>query len=210
MAVHNYTSTAERPASVRPELRRMSASTWQAWPIGWSASLLPGLEQRAMYNATNLGLRAPGTTTELHDVQQVAAQRPRLPVRRPARTYWPSDTKRQLHGEPRWPVVGHDVVDRADRADEPPTPTAAKRRPDQRQLCLVRFESVLDGSSNTAMLSEKLVGARQLDYAPVDRSTSPSGSSSRPASTVNADAGNGRGAEFAQTCKSLPGTTRRT
>ena len=51
LAVHNYLSqTNAFPPGAE---NYSSVGYWQAWPMGWAAVMLPGMEQVPMYNALN-------------------------------------------------------------------------------------------------------------------------------------------------------------
>jgi prepilin-type N-terminal cleavage/methylation domain-containing protein/prepilin-type processing-associated H-X9-DG protein len=201
LAVHNYISQQ----NVFPPFAENYSGVgyWQAWPMGWTATMLPEFEQGAMYNALNFvygGWDAQNTTVTESSVSSLVC---------------PSEDK----GAPNWP--GTKLSYSANLGGPPSIMTwtgcLVAMKNDARgssgglmdgNCASFGTESVTDGTSNTAMISEKLVGLYNW--------TAPVYPGNRLALrflfntsvTVTPDSLNSQQAlQFVQTCKSLPATT---
>jgi prepilin-type N-terminal cleavage/methylation domain-containing protein/prepilin-type processing-associated H-X9-DG protein len=201
LATHNYISQQ----NVLPPFAQnyTNVGPWQAWPMGWSASLLPGLEQTPMYNAMNWvwGCWEPMnysvTKSQLNVLLCPSEDRP-PPT-------WPNTKLNYMAnlGGPASVSVWNGPI--APMRHDPNGSDSGG--PTNGNCASFGLESIPDGSSNTAMFSEKLVGGGTWS-SPVKPGTNMAKRFFFNTSfTVNADKGNGAEAlAFAQTCKGLPGT----
>jgi prepilin-type processing-associated H-X9-DG protein len=175
---------------------------WQAWPVGWTGAMLGQIEQTAMYNSLNFVYGtwdAQNTTVSESAVSTLVC---------------PSEDK----GPPNWPGTKLNYM--ANLGGPPDimvwTGVIVAMRNDSRgnsggpsngNCASFGTESITDGTSNTAMISERLVGLYNW-AAPVF----PGNRASlrflfNTTFTVNPDTGNAQEAlQFVQTCQSIPGT----
>jgi prepilin-type N-terminal cleavage/methylation domain-containing protein/prepilin-type processing-associated H-X9-DG protein len=209
LAVHNYLSQQ----NVFPPFAENYSNVgyWQAWPVGWTGAMLGQIEQTAMYNSLNFVYGtwdAQNTTVSESAVSTLVC---------------PSEDK----GAPNWPGTRLNYM--ANLGGPPDIATfdgvivALKNDARGNSGCCsnAQFpggytspncgsfgtEGITDGTSNTAMISERLVGLANW-VAPVY----PGNPLARrflfnTNFTVNLDSGNMTEAlQFVQTCNSIPGT----
>jgi len=201
LAVHNYISQQ----NVFPPFAENYSSVgyWQAWPMGWTATMLPQFEQGAMYNALNFiygGWDAQNTTVTESAISSLVC---------------PSEDK----GSPNWPgtKLSYSANLGGPSAIMTWTGCIVALKNDARgnsgglmngNCASFGTEAVVDGTSNTAMVSEKLVGLYNWT-APVY----PGNRLSlrflfNTSYTVTVDGNNAQAAlKFVQTCKAIPATT---
>jgi prepilin-type N-terminal cleavage/methylation domain-containing protein/prepilin-type processing-associated H-X9-DG protein len=200
LAVHNYLSQQ----GVFPPFAENYSNVgfWQAWPIGWTGAMLGQLDQLAMYNALNFVYGAwdsQNTTVTVSAVSTLVC---------------PSEDK----GPPNWPGTKLNYV--ANLGGPPSIMTWTG--------CIVALssdsqgnsgglqnsncgsfgtESVRDGMSNTAMISERLVGLNNWNAPVYPGDPLALRFFFNTSFTVNPDSRNAKEAQqFVQTCRSLPGT----
>ena len=203
LAVHNYLSQQ----NVLPPFAQnyTNVGPWQAWPMGWSASLLPGIEQMSMYNATNWVWGAWDRTNYTVSKSQITVLV--CPSENMPAPSWPK-TKINYCANLGGPAAvavwsgpiapfGHD-----DNGSDSGGPTNGN-------VASFGVESVIDGTSNTVMFSERLVGGGSTWTAPV----SPGSVMAKrflfnTSFTVNVASGSSAQAlQFVRVCKTLPVTT---
>jgi prepilin-type N-terminal cleavage/methylation domain-containing protein/prepilin-type processing-associated H-X9-DG protein len=202
MAVHNYVS--QQNALPPFAQNYTNVGPWQAWPMGWSASLLPGLEQTTMYNSLNWvwGCWDPTnyTVTKSQINTLICPSEDRPPPS------WPNtklNYMANLGGPASITYFNGPITAMRDNANG-----SASGATQNGNFGTFGFEGIIDGTSTTAMFSEKLVGSNTPNQVPrsspiAKRVFFPTGF------TVNYDKGNATEAQqFAQTCKSLPATTQ--
>jgi prepilin-type N-terminal cleavage/methylation domain-containing protein/prepilin-type processing-associated H-X9-DG protein len=202
LAVHNYVSQQ----NVLPPFAQnyTNVGPWQAWPMGWSASLLPGLEQTTMFNATNWVWGAWDTTNYTVSKSQLTVLI--CPSENRPAPSWPNtklNYMANLGGPASVAVWSGPIAPMKHDANG-----SDSGGPTNGNCASFGFESVLDGTSNTVMFSEKLVGGGAGYAAPVTPGSNMAKRFFFPTSfQVNSDKGNSAEAlQFAQTCKTLPGT----
>jgi len=199
LAVHNYVSTN----SVLPLQSMYPAGAGESWgwSYGWPLAILSNLEQQPLYNAFNFSrgwfVDNVNTTTGYTQLGLLLC---------------PSDDVKQRPAPP-WGTTGYfgnnggpGVIMRWSGTIVPPGGTtgwnagAANEGP-------FGFEGVRDGTSNTALFSERLVGLQSTAGITV---------ASPNAKRGFFEGGNGPGADtgsaaqamtYYTTCKSLPGST---
>ncbi len=206
LAVHNYlTQTNVFPPGAE---NYSSVGYWQAWPMGWAAVMLPGLEGVPMYNALNFiygGWDNQNTTVTRSQVPSLVC---------------PSEDK----GSPSWPgtklnyvanmggpasiqsMTGVIVALKNDNNGQSGMSAAQQNG----NLGSFGTEGVTDGLSNTAMFSERLVAMSNWNAAsPVYPGTKLALRFQFNTNfTVNWDLNSAQQAlQFVQVCQSIPGTT---
>jgi prepilin-type N-terminal cleavage/methylation domain-containing protein/prepilin-type processing-associated H-X9-DG protein len=201
LGVHNYLSQQ----GVFPPFAENYSGVgyWQAWPIGWAGALLGQIEQVPMYNALNF---AYGTW----DAQNTTVSESAVPT-----LVCPSEDK----GAPNWPGTKLNYM--ANMGGPPDIATwngiIVALKNDARGNSGMPYtssncasfgtEGVIDGTSNSAMLSERLVGLANWN-APVY----PGNPIARrflfnTTFTVNPDTQNAQEAlKFVQVCQGLNAT----
>jgi len=216
LAAHNYLSQQN---VFPPLVQNRSGMLWAKgiqdhWPLDWTASLLPQMEQSPLYNALNWSFGAangsmPWNTTVLKTMV-ASLTCPSESIRVPTNQWgWKSYVGNV--GGPACVSVfdGAMVALRSDPGDFPGFSTADGL---QNSNCSVfGIEGMMDGTSNTAMFSETLVGTgpvgNTVTLATARRKSTylfPSGLTIQANLGVN---GAQQALQFVNTCKSLPGTT---
>ncbi len=206
LATHNYVSQQ----GVFPPFAANYSNVgyWQAWPTGWTSSILPEIEMMPMYNALNF-------TYGTWDAQNTTVSESSV------KTYvCPSEDK----GPPNWPntklnyfanlggpasIISWSGVIVAMKSDGRGYSgvTYSNGSNNNSNMACFGFEAVVDGSSNTALVSEKLVG---MTWTPPVYPGNPLAVRFlfNTSFMVNPDSGNATEAmQFVSTCRGLPGTT---
>jgi prepilin-type processing-associated H-X9-DG protein len=201
LAVHNYLSQQ----GVFPPFAESYSNVgyWQAWPIGWTGAMLGQIEQTSMYNSLNF---VYGTW----DAQNTTISESAVSV-----LVCPSEDK----GAPSWPGTKLNYMANlggpADLLTWSGCIVPFKHNnngsdsggPTNSNCASFGTEAVTDGTSNTAIISERLVGVANWN-APVF----PGGRLAlrflfNTTFTVNPDTQNPKEAlQFVQICKSIPAT----
>ena len=206
LSLHNY---HDQNNSLPPLVQNGGIAAWGAvyfdpWPLNWSSSTLPQIEGMAMYNALNFSYGSIGSPQNgtVMNAQVKTLLCPSDSVTAPSQ----GRTMRSYHGN-----VGG-----------PPTVAAwngplVPMREDALGLngCYkngkmgdVGFQSITDGLSNTALVSEKLIGSGP--NAPVSRNH-PSAKRgygwtlSLPNALDQGSAGVGPALAFVNACNAVPG-----
>jgi prepilin-type N-terminal cleavage/methylation domain-containing protein/prepilin-type processing-associated H-X9-DG protein len=209
LAAHNYLS---QTGAFPPFAENYSGvGYWQAWPVGWTGAMLGQLEQTAMYNSLNFVFGtwdAQNTTVSESAVSTLVC---------------PSEDK----GAPNWPGTRLNYM--ANLGGPPDIATfdgvivALKNDARGNSGCCTSAafpngytspncgsfgtEGITDGTSNTAMFSERLVGLANWAAPVYPGSTLAKRFYFNTNFTVNLDTGNSQEAlKFVQTCRSIPGT----
>ena len=216
LAVHNYISQQ----NCFPPLGQDYPNTTPAqssppygdpWPLDWSASLLNQLEQTPMYNALNFSLSAGfnGQTPPNSTVMFSKVASMQCPSENLATSSYPSNGWKNymasLGGPPT--VMAYSGVLTASNTG----PFGIGAWYLNSNCGLVGVQGVIDGTSNTAMISESLVGsgpaANLVTLSSTKRATTylfPAGQNAPVDQGTN---GGAAALSFANACKALPGTT---
>jgi prepilin-type N-terminal cleavage/methylation domain-containing protein/prepilin-type processing-associated H-X9-DG protein len=201
LAVHNYIS---QQGAFPPFAENYSGvGYWQAWPIGWTGAILGQLEQNAMYNSLNFiygTWDSQNTTVSESAVSTLVC---------------PSEDK----GAPNWPGTKLNYMANLGGPSDIMTWSGCivALKNDARgnsgglmngNCASFGTESVTDGTSNTAMISERLVGLYNWAAPVYPGNRLALRFLFNTSFTVNSDTMNPQEAlQFVQTCKGMPGTT---
>ncbi len=202
LAVHNYISQQNVFPAFSQNL--YTDGFWQNWPADWPTAILPQMEQAPLYNALNFNWG-------MWDSHNVTVGVARLSVlvcpsesveQTPANNYWGTNNYVSNLGGPA------DIMS----FSGPIVPLSSDAYGNNWAIndsnCgPVRIASVTDGTSNTALFSEKLIGI--LLSAPLPAGNPNAVRLAYPLKlNVTWDTLNATEAlAFAQACKSVPGTT---
>jgi len=220
LAVHNYHSTY----NVIPAEDMWMGATYGSqalggswgWNASWPVCLLPNIEQGPLYNAYNQGWAPdqPQNSTVAYTAL--------------ATLICPSDNQRQRPAYPWAPMNysgnfgGPGVIRQWSGTIETPFSCSTTNQIPingwpvgtcwwgaDSQLAYFGLEGITDGSSNTALFSEKLLGSSSQDPAPlVNSSSAKRGIFLSSSISVAANSGNAQLAiQSMGICNSLPGTT---
>jgi len=205
LAVHNYVSAY----SVLPlqSMYPASADVSWGWSYGWPLALLPNLEQSSMFNAFNFSAGlfgnaagagpTPGNTTVGY-LQLGALLCPSDSVKRRPNAPWGTTNYVGNMGGP--------GVIKAMSGTIVPNGAFISGWGDSSNFGPIGIESISDGTSNTALFSERLVGISDNPQVAV---SSPDAKRAVFNTTVGGNwrSGNTGAMQFVQSCRSLPGTT---
>jgi len=212
LAVHNYHSSYNSlpayviflgPAGADPANNGQNNNNGWGWDASWAVSLLPYVEQSPLYNSFNFSISAdsPVNTTVTYNAlatlicpSDASKQRPDYP--------WAPTNYRSNYGIP--------GVIRLWAGTIVPNYTSnpAQWWGVDSNLAYFGFEGVTDGTSNTALFSEKLMGAA-LPQVTVNVSSPYAPRTAFPftGDWTQYNTGNTTLAlSYMQTCNSLPGT----
>ncbi|WP_406697803.1 DUF1559 domain-containing protein [Singulisphaera sp. Ch08] len=201
LAVHNYNSTYScfPPSCSGPEVAG-TLSVDSGWSFGWPLAVLSGMEQQAMFNAVNFFNRPRGPENSTIGYAQLGS------------LICPSDGTTQKPSDP-WATNnyvgnfgGPGIIKRWTGTMVP----GSKWTSASAQLGPIGIESIRDGTSNTGLFSERLVGLKanaglaqlRLSSSDAKRGFFDSGA------TVPGETGDpAQAMTFYNTCKALPGST---
>jgi prepilin-type N-terminal cleavage/methylation domain-containing protein/prepilin-type processing-associated H-X9-DG protein len=221
LAAHNY---MDQNNAFPPLMTNMSqawmgaAGGGQPWPLDWTASILAQMEQTPLYNALNWSAHGgrggqyvpPNSTVLLTKVATMLcpSENQKVPTEQAGYKNYVANI-----GGP--PVIsqwsGALVTMRSDPGDQPGYATSSAPLYANSNMGTFGVESMTDGTSNTAIFSETLLGSgpvnNTLTIATAKRKSTilfPSGMN------IGRDLGVTGAAQalaFVNTCRALPGTT---
>jgi prepilin-type N-terminal cleavage/methylation domain-containing protein/prepilin-type processing-associated H-X9-DG protein len=221
LALHNYVSQQN---TFPPVVQNGGLGVWSnfggpyfdPWPLDWTASILPQMEQQPLYNALNFAFGSGFNGGDLQNTTVLATQVgsllcPSENLKNP--TIGPGTKKNYVAnvGGPGVIMAWSGMFVALKDAPNPPNPSWAGVYSNSNSGSTFGFESVTDGSSNTAMLSETLLGSGPNANAVTISSTKRRTTYLFPTGlNIPLDlgaAGGGQATTFVNTCKNLPGST---
>jgi prepilin-type N-terminal cleavage/methylation domain-containing protein/prepilin-type processing-associated H-X9-DG protein len=214
LAVHNYSD--QNGCFPLKDMYPHAANVSCGWTLSWPLSILPGLEQSALFNAFNFSHSTAGADWDTPCTSGTGHANSTVGRAQVATYLCPSESLGQ-HPDPGWGTMnyhgnlgGPGVVRTHSGIIVPNgagvTPTIGST---YRPGGPVTFASITDGTSNTALFSEKLYGDRTASIR-VNSANAKRGLF-RPSSTIAHDTGDpSQAAAFVALCKSIPATTTAT
>jgi len=154
LAVHNYHDTNQALPS---QCMYLAPNCVGGWSPSWTTSILPGLEQQPLLNAYNAGLNPNLAANQTVGFNQIGVYLcpSESSKARPA----PPWGAMNYHGNNGGPGVIKSWTGTITAADEKcPFPPFAAWWGNENGMAFFGFEGVTDGTSNTALFSEKLLG----------------------------------------------------
>jgi len=221
LAVHNYISVNE---SFSPVVQNGGKAVWSnfggpyfdPWPLDWTASLLPQMEQQAMYNALNFSLSSGFSGGDTQNTTVLAQQVASLlcpSENQKTTTIGPGTRKSYMAniGGPGCIMAWSGIF--IPLKDSPNGTDWAGCYVNGNSGRTFGFEGVTDGSSNTAMFSESLIGSGPSAGPNVTlNSTKRRGTYEWEVPGIQTPLDSGANGvaiatQFTAACKSLPGNT---
>ena len=210
LAVHNYHSTHNViPADgvfLGPAFGTAGGvgPGWN-WNASWLVSLLPNMEQNAAYNAYNFKTGADQPDNNTAGAQQIGSLLcPSDNIKQRPDPNWASNSYHGNHGGP-----GH-IQNWSGTIVQNYTNYPAAWWGADSNMAYFGFEGVTDGTSNTTLFSEKLLGLANNPTVQISSATGKRGlfpaTYSKP-SSQGGIAGGPQAVIALATCKGLPGTT---
>jgi prepilin-type N-terminal cleavage/methylation domain-containing protein/prepilin-type processing-associated H-X9-DG protein len=219
LATHNYVSSYQ---DFPPVVQNGGSSVWAAagfggpywdpWPLDWTASLLPQMEGQPLYNALNFNVSSGFNGSDTQNTTVLAAQVASLLC--PSEnlkntTFGPGSRKSycaNIGGPPNFMAWSGMFVP---LKDNPPTDWAGYGAPNANSGRTFGMEAVTDGTSNTALFSEFLIGSGPS--APIAlQNTSRRGTYGWALNLANTldqgGAGGPAALAFVQACQAVPGS----
>jgi len=207
LAAHNYVS--QNNVMPLQTMYPASADVSWGWSYGWPLALLPNLEQSSMFNAFNFstGLFGNSPTPNFASLGNTTVAYVQLAV-----LMCPSDGTRRRPAEPYGTTnyvgnMGGPGVIEEMTGTIVPNGAFINGWGDAQNFGPVGIESIRDGTSNTALFSERLVGINGGPSVRID-----SQDAKRAIFNTNTGGGYHTGqagaVAFIAGCKGLPGTTK--
>ena len=212
LAVHNYHSSIN---SLPPLFGNFGTAPngpsedGGPWPLGWMVHLLGYMEQQALYNSANFsfGAYAGPNVNTLSSTKVNSFVCPSESLKTGP---WVASAFTNYHASFGGPASinswsGAFVPFRSDPGDRPGYTNAV-----QTPGCMTfGFEAVTDGTSNTAMISEKLIGLNGFVASALPGSQNGKRVSFQLSNSLNWDTATGTAdaLAFLNACKSMPSTT---
>ena len=200
LGVHNYLSVNN---TFPPHSMQNVGSTWGPWFSSWTTAMLPQMEQNAMFNALNFNLLLPdGSNTTVGFSQLSLWLCPSESLKTRPQAPWGTINYCGNFGGPGVISWGSGTIVPGQQAWSPYN--SSNRAP-------VGIESITDGTSNTALFSERLVGFSDNHVVYPGEAGAKRGIFNVASPSMTADQGPTTGGPnavlFLNNCKSLPRTT---
>jgi prepilin-type N-terminal cleavage/methylation domain-containing protein/prepilin-type processing-associated H-X9-DG protein len=202
LAVHNYLSSND----VLPLMCTYPAGSLQSsgWSYGWPLALTPALEQSAVFNAFNFAIGTGGNGTYQQGNNTIISLQLGVLI-------CPSDGSQDRPQAP-WGVTNYvgnyGGPGQIKGLTGTIVPSSLGWGPDMSNAGPVRLASITDGTSNTAMFSERLIGVANAPPATFFRNNVNYKRAvfTGPAVGGGLDTGANAALQFIQGCQSLPAT----
>ena len=202
LAAHNYVSSN----SVLPLQTLWLAGNNQGWCWSWYTSVLPQLEQQAVFNALNFSVNCQGQEQTTSGYVQLAALIcPSEDQKQRPSTYGTSNYAGNFGGPGTIALWSGTIVPNSDQLGG----TSSQNGSGGADLGPVGFEGIKDGTSNTALFSERLIG---LSGGPTITRNSPNAKRAifTSATTVATGQGGTGAQSFVTSCNAIPSSTTST
>ncbi|GAC1475744.1 MAG: DUF1559 domain-containing protein [Isosphaeraceae bacterium] len=204
LAVHNYISTNE----ALPPLALNNNNGWY-WVASWTSALLPHLEQSPLYNSINYNvwmIDGPNTTAGFTALASLLCPSDSNQTR-PAAPWAPLNYMGNVGGPGPISAWNGTIVPARDLSQD-----AARGGTwwNNGNMATFSIASISDGTSNTALFSEKLRGTSPQDPVVTLNSVNAKRATFNAGISMTmdmGDAGFAAAQQFAATCQSLPGST---
>jgi len=213
LAMHNYLSVNETfPPLVQNGGKNSVWGTpyFDPWPLDWTASILPQIEQQALYNALNFNFSSGFNKGDLQNTTVLATQVSSMlcPSENQSKTSMGPGSRKNYMANVGGPAAisawSGVMVPLKDDAS-----SYAGCYQNSNSGRTVGMQGITDGSSNTAMVSESLLGsgpgANQVTISNKRRSTYLFPTGVNVASDTTGAAG---ALQLVNACKALPGSTK--
>jgi prepilin-type N-terminal cleavage/methylation domain-containing protein/prepilin-type processing-associated H-X9-DG protein len=212
LAVHNYHSTHN---ALPPLFNNFCKPTDDPsepggpWPLGWMVALLGNMEQQALFNSANYYFGAFGVAN-INTLSTTKVSSFICPSESLRTGGWIASSFTNYHANFGGPASmaswsGAFVPFRGDPGDKPGFTNAVTTA----NMGSFGFESVTDGTSNTAMISEKLIGLAGYVGGATPGTANGKRVSFQLPTNLGWDTATGAAdaVAFLQACKSIPSTT---
>jgi prepilin-type N-terminal cleavage/methylation domain-containing protein/prepilin-type processing-associated H-X9-DG protein len=179
-------------------LEGATTQSWSPWPVSWASITLPQMDQQPLFNALNFStftlILAENTTAGYTQMSYLLC--PSESVKLRPGTVWGTTNYVNNQGGPGTIRAWAGVI--------VPGPNLWTSNGN---VAHFGFESVTDGTANTAMLSERLIGLQGNPAVTVGSTVAKRVLFQLP-DRLKADAGNAQAAvDFVGECRKLPGST---
>lgn len=198
LACHNYIdqNSVLPPQCSGPILPTAGYAYDDGWGFGWHLSILPYIEQQPAFNAYNYSVKSRGPENSTVGYMQIGS------------FLCPSDDSKQQPAYP-WGTSNYFGNNGGPGCIRRFTGTmvAGSAWTTHANLGVVGLESIRDGTSSTALMSERLMGIRDNSFLPTANSIDAKRGFFELTNGPVADGNDSAAAlAFLQQCKSLPGT----
>jgi len=195
LAVHNYVSVN----NVLPLQYNYPAGNNQGWCWSWYPAILPQLEQQPIFNSINFSVNCQGIEQTTAGYNQLGVLLcPSESSKLKPSAYGTSNYVGNYGGPAAIQLYSGTII--PNRDDLSGSPGAAYLGP-------VGFESITDGTSNTALFSERLIGLPGGGNGPTVSVNSPDARRAifTSATSVAQGTGSAQAMVFVNSCKSISG-----
>jgi prepilin-type N-terminal cleavage/methylation domain-containing protein/prepilin-type processing-associated H-X9-DG protein len=194
LAAHNYVSSN----NVLPLQYNVGAGNNQGWCWSWYPAILPQLEQQPIFNSINFGINCQGLeqTTAGYNQLSVLLCPSESSNQRPSGAYGTSNYVGNYGGPAAIQLYSGTIIPNNDDLGG-----------GRAYIGPVGFEGIGDGTSNTAMFSERLIGLPGSGNGPTVSVNSPDAKRGIFTSATSVAQGTGAGSaqNFVNSCKAISG-----
>jgi prepilin-type N-terminal cleavage/methylation domain-containing protein/prepilin-type processing-associated H-X9-DG protein len=178
------------------------------WPLGWAVFVCPYIEQQQTYNTANFGFGAFGVAN-INTLSSIKINTLTCPSESLKQGPWIGSTWTNYHSNYGGPSSiaswSGPIVPFHSDPGNPPNP-GNSNGVESRNSGTFGFESVTDGTSNTALFSEKLIGLNGFVATAIPGTSNSKRVSFQLSQTVQWDVvgGAAQAVAFVQACKGVP------